>query len=291
MRAARAALWGKAEPGGFVGVRGGVEVAMGGLEVAVDEGCGALAGEGLDEEDEGGEGGALGPEGEGGGELLRPGEGDGRKAVEDDGEGHDGEDREGEVFGAEGEGADLIEDGERFGDGGSAEEDPGEADEVEGEERAEDLAGEACLTTGWHFAAGAIPLPKEDGGETEAVEGSPDEERPGDAVPEAAEQEGDEEGGAIAEAEPLATLGDGIEDVVGEPGGEGDVPALPEVLEVEGEVRTAEVLRQFDAEEEGDAEGEVGVAGEVEEELEGVTVDADEVLEAAVEGGGVEDAG
>ena len=185
-------------------------------------------------------------------------------------------------------GGDAAEEGEGLGDGGGAEEDQGEADEVEGQEGGEDAAGERWGAAGG--AAGASALPEEDGGEAEAVEGAPDEEVPGEAVPKTAEQERDQEGGGVTEEEMLAAFGEGFEDVVGEPGGEGDVPALPEVLQVECEVRTAEVLGKFNADEERNSHGKIGIAGEVEEELEGVAVDGDEVLEAAVEGGGVEDA-
>ena len=44
-----------------------------------------------------------------------------------------------------------------------------------------------------------------------------------------------------------------------------------------------------EAKELAEAHGDVGVAGEVEVDLEGVGIDADEDLGSAVEGGGVED--
>ena len=123
----------------------------------------------------------------------------------------------------------------------------------------------------------------------DAVEQSPENEGPADAVPEAAEEK-DDDGVEVAGALPAGGVGEGEVDVVAEPVGEGDVPAAPEVGEVEGLVGAVEVVRDGEAEEEAEAHGDVGVAGEVEVDLEGVGVDADEDLGTAVEGGGVEDA-
>ena len=55
-------------------------------------------------------------------------------------------------------------------------------------------------------------------------------------------------------------------------------------------VGAVEVVRHGEAEEEAEAHGDVGVAGEVEVDLEGVGVDADQDFGSAIEGGGVEDA-
>ncbi len=68
------------------------------------------------------------------------------------------------------------------------------------------------------------------------------------------------------------------------------MPAAPEVGEVEGLIGAVEVVGDGEAEEKAEAHGDVGVAGEVEVDLEGVGVDADEDFGSAVEGGGVEDA-
>ena len=100
----------------------------------------------------------------------------------------------------------------------------------------------------------------------------------------------DDDGVDVAGALPTGGVGEGEVDVVAEPVGEGDVPAAPEVGEVEGAVGAVEVVGEGEAKELADAHGDVGVAGEVEVDLEGVGVDADEDLGSAVEGGGVEDA-
>ena len=68
------------------------------------------------------------------------------------------------------------------------------------------------------------------------------------------------------------------------------MPTAPEVGEVEGAVGAVEVVGEGEAKELADAHGDVGVAGEVEVDLKGVGIDADEDLGPAVEGGGVEDA-
>ena len=47
------------------------------------------------------------------------------------------------------------------------------------------------------------------------------------------------------------------------------VPAAPEILQRHGAVGHVEILRQHDAEQQGEAERHVGVAGEVEIDLEG----------------------
>ena len=75
------------------------------------------------------------------------------------------------------------------------------------------------------------------------MECAPDEEVPGEAVPEAAQEEGEDEGVAVGDGREGAALGEGLEEVVGEPGGEADVPALPEVLQVGREIGGAEVFR------------------------------------------------
>ena len=72
-----------------------------------------------------------------------------------------------------------------------------------------------------------------EGGEAHAVEESPENEGPADAVPEAAEEK-DDDGVDVACALPAGGVGEGEVDVVAEPVGEGDMPAAPEVGDVEG---------------------------------------------------------
>ncbi len=128
-----------------------------------------------------------------------------------------------------------------------------------------------------------------EGGETDAVEESPENEGPADAVPESAEEK-DNDRVEIGGAFPAVSVGEGGIDVVAEPVGEGDVPAFPEVGYVDGFVGAVEVVGDGEAEELAESHGDVGVAGEVEVDLQGVGVDADEDFGSAVEGWGVEDA-
>ena len=100
------------------------------------------------------------------------------------------------------------------------------------------------------------------------MEESPGEEGPVGAVPETAEQE-DDEGVAYDFGLADAAAAEGDIDVVAEPGGEGDVPAAPELGDVAAEVGHVEVAPQADTEEFGAADGDVAIAGEVAVDLEG----------------------
>ena len=67
------------------------------------------------------------------------------------------------------------------------------------------------------------------------------------------------------------------------------MPAVPELLQVGRLIGAVEVGGEREAEEEGRADGDVGVAGEVAVDLDGVAVDGGERLDAGVEFRGVED--
>src|SRR5262249_38601307 len=88
-------------------------------------------------------------------------------------------------------------------------------------------------------------------------------------VPQAAE----EEDGDQVEIQPPgrhAAAAQGDEKVVAQPGGERDVPAAPEVADGVGDVGVVEVLGQVEAEHPPGADRHVGVAGEVEVDLDRV---------------------
>lgn len=70
--------------------------------------------------------------------------------------------------------------------------------------------------------------------------------------------------------------------IILEPRREADVPAPPELGDGSRLVRTVKVLRELETEEEGYADGHVGVAREVAVNLEGVAIDGEEILESAV---------
>ncbi len=104
--------------------------------------------------------------------------------------------------------------------------------------------------------------------EVGAVECAPDDEGPCSTVPESAEEHGEGQVDVGARGAFLvATEGD--VEVVAKPGGEGDVPALPEVGEADGGVGEAEIVLYGETEAEGDADGAGGVACEVAEDLTG----------------------
>ena len=104
------------------------------LEVAVDEGGGTAAGEEFDEEDGGGEAGSLEDEGGAAEDFDGAIEPFGRDGVEGNAKEHHADHGEADVVDGEGHGAEAAEDGEGGRDVRRAEEDPGEADEVEGDE-------------------------------------------------------------------------------------------------------------------------------------------------------------
>ena len=109
---------------------------LGWLEAAVDEGGGTASGEELDEEDGGGQAGALEDEWGAAEDFDGAIEPFGRDGVEGDAEEHHGDHGDGDVCDREGKGAEAAEDGHGGGDVRGAEEYPGEADEVEGDEDA-----------------------------------------------------------------------------------------------------------------------------------------------------------
>ena len=71
-------------------------------------------------------------------------------------------------------------------------------------------------------------------------------------------------------------------EIVAEPGGEGDVPAVPELAQVERLVGISEVLFQLESHQGGDADAQVAVAGEVAVNLQGIAQDAHQVLKTRI---------
>ena len=104
---------------------------------------------------------------------------------------------------------------------------------------------------------------------TTGVEESPKDKGPGCAMPETADEEDDEDVADVFYFSDAATAERDVE-VALEPAHEGHVPAAPEVGDVGGEVGEGEVAWEADAKEFAEAEGHVGVAGEVAIDLDGV---------------------
>ena len=118
---------------------------------------------------------------------------------------------------------------------------------------------------------------------------TPEDEVEGSTMPEATEEHGHEEIKVLAEfAVTVASHGD--VKIVLEPGGEADVPTTPELCDGLGFVRTVKILGKLESEQEGNADGHVGVAREVAVNLEGVSIDSKEVLKTAVKVGLIENA-
>ena len=102
------------------------------------------------------------------------------------------------------------------------------------------------------------------------VEQSPGQERPVGPVPDAGEQPHYEQvadvfGPGVHPAAPQGEV-----DVVPEPGGQGDVPPPPEFGDGPGDVGVIEVLQEVEAKHLAQADGHVGVAGEIVVDLQGV---------------------
>ncbi len=101
-------------------------------------------------------------------------------------------------------------------------------------------------------------------------------------MPDAAEQESEE---SAAEVGPIFGLysqqpvffnppghriGDGQEQVVTQPFGQGDVPAGPEFPDRAGQVGVVEIFQDFESQHAAQADGHIRVAGEVEVDLQGI---------------------
>lgn len=97
----------------------------------------------------------------------------------------------------------------------------------------------------------------------------PEEERPVRAVPDARERPNDEEVPDPARAR-HAVASERDVDVVAEPRAKRDVPAPPELRRAPRNIRIVEVLREAEAEHLSEADGHVGVAREIEINLERV---------------------
>ena len=182
-------------------------------------------------------------------------------------------------------------------EGGGTEEHPEGCDEVEGEEPADEgdeaVFGWMGLVLGGEVAQraeeGAEGVPDFVEAQQQPVNAAPQDEVERGPVPQPAKEHGGEQVEVLPELAVAVAAQRDVE-VVLEPGGEADVPPPPELGDGGGAVGVVEVLRELEPEQEGDADGHVGVAREVAVNLEGVAIDGQEVLQAAVEVGLVEDA-
>src|SRR5438128_1432941 len=108
---------------------------------------------------------------------------------------------------------------------------------------------------------------------------SPEDESPGGAMPEAA----DEHGGQKTEVESCSVAGarscHNEEDVITKPCRERYVPAAPELGQVARKIRSIEIGGQTKTEQQSRADGYITVAGKIHVDLQRKTVDGREHLE------------
>ena len=108
----------------------------------------------------------------------------------------------------------------------------------------------------------------------EAVQHAPDDERPARAVPQPAEQHRDHQVD-VAQRRAVAIAAERDIEIVAQEPRQRHVPAPPEIDDAGGLVGRIEIERQEDAEHQRHADRHVGIAGEIEIELEGVGQRAD----------------
>ena len=144
---------------------------------------------------------------------------------------------------------------------GETEKDPTQEDKEKGVEMAEDtgdLFEQLFEPTGFEC-------------QEKAEIATPEEEIPAGAMPETGQEEDEENVGRLAEEFDLAAFElQGDEEVGAEPGGEGHVPAAPELGDGLADVGVVEVFGQFEAQHAAQAKGHVGVAGKIKKDGQGI---------------------
>ena len=108
--------------------------------------------------------------------------------------------------------------------------------------------------------------------EERSVQAAPQHERPARAVPQPAEQHGDHQRGGDTQG-PAAVAAERDVEIVAQEPRQRHVPAPPEILDRGGEVRPVEILRPAEAEPQAEPARDVGVAGEIEIDLQRVEID------------------
>ena len=138
------------------------------------------------------------------------------------------------------------------------EEDPGEGDEREDRQLLDQPRNPFLVKLRLLQLAGQAAA--------QGVQAAPDDERPGRTVPDARDDHRDEHIDVSAQRA-MAAAAQREVDVILEPGGQADVPAVPEIAQARGRVGVVEVQHHPEAHQQGDAAGHVGVAAEVEVDL------------------------
>ena len=155
----------------------------------------------------------------------------------------------------------LAEDVAAVGEGRGAKEYPADADQREGQDGAERIEP----ARRGRFSKSFRPAMRSQT-QQRAVIAAPDHEVPTRAVPQAAQQHGQHQIAiGLQRAVPVAAQRN--VEIVAQPAGERHVPAMPEIGDAEGQIRAAEIHREMEAEQHRHADGHVGVAGKIEEDL------------------------
>src|ERR1043166_8205542 len=160
--------------------------------------------------------------------------------------------------------------------GRRAEEHPADAHEGEHHQRGQRVAGTPEVSS-QEIINGQQPIEHQQ----RAVIKAPHDEPEAGAVPQPAEEHGD---GEIAQGfqPPFALATERNVEIVAQPTRQRDVPALPEFRGRGREIGREEIARQLDAEQLGDAAGDVGIGGKIAVDLPGES-DHEDIADAAVE--------
>src|SRR5437667_1458957 len=112
----------------------------------------------------------------------------------------------------------------------------------------------------------------------QAVQRTPDDKRPGRAVPQPADQKRQDQVSIKIDA-PFSNSAYRDEDVIEQPVGKGNVPAAPEVAQRRGPVRRVEICGQLEAQQQSRSDRDIRVTGKVAVDLQSVTVNCEERLD------------
>ncbi len=148
---------------------------------------------------------------------------------------------------------------------GGAEEDPAD-DDAQENELAVETPPHHCRVRG----DPAARFERVEHDEHRAMPRPPDHEEPCRAVPQAAEQHRDHEVAVLPES-PAAIASERNVQVIAQPERERHVPAPPEVARIGGLVRAVKILGKANGKEMAEANGHVGVAGEIKVDAERIS--------------------
>ena len=124
--------------------------------------------------------------------------------------------------------------------------------------------------------------------QSQAMHASPGHKMKAGTMPQSAQKHGDEEVDVLSDFAFAVSTQRNI-DVIANPSGKRDVPTTPKIGDANGRIRSVEVEWEVETQEKGDADGHVGVAGEITIDLQGIAIEAEKVLQSAVKLGIIKD--